>query len=63
MFGFLPNIGIAEISLILVLALIIFGPGKLPEVGKALGKSINQFMAAVKTTENNINEEVEKIEK
>jgi len=63
MFGFLPNIGIAEISLILVLALIIFGPGKLPEVGKALGKSINQFRAAVKTTEDSINEKVEEIEK
>ncbi|NLW25786.1 MAG: twin-arginine translocase TatA/TatE family subunit [Clostridia bacterium] len=47
-FGFLPNIGLPEIFLILVLALIIFGPGKLPEVGKALGKSIKEFKGAVK---------------
>lgn len=62
MFGFLPNIGLAEISIILVLALIIFGPGKLPEVGKAVGKSLKEFKGAVKSTEDNIKAEVEKIE-
>ncbi|MGE5553436.1 MAG: TatA/E family twin arginine-targeting protein translocase [Betaproteobacteria bacterium] len=40
------NIGIPELIVILVLALIIFGPGKLPEVGKAIGKSINEFKKA-----------------
>lgn len=35
-----------ELILILVVALIIFGPGKLPEVGKALGKGINEFKKA-----------------
>ena len=34
MFG----IGIPELLLILVIGLIVFGPGKLPEIGKALGK-------------------------
>ncbi|HEY8362934.1 MAG TPA: twin-arginine translocase TatA/TatE family subunit [Tissierellaceae bacterium] len=37
------KIGIWELILILGLALIIFGPGKLPEVGKALGKAISEF--------------------
>ena len=37
------NIGIPELILILVIALIIFGPGKLPEVGKSLGKTIREF--------------------
>ena len=46
MFGFLPTIGFAELVLVLVLALIIFGPGKLPDVGKALGKSIKEFNKA-----------------
>lgn len=40
------NIGPAEMILILVLALIIFGPGKLPEIGRAVGKSISEFRRA-----------------
>ena len=42
MFG----IGFPELILILVIALIIFGPGKLPEVGKAIGKSVREFKKA-----------------
>jgi sec-independent protein translocase protein TatA len=33
-------------GIVLVIALIIFGPGKLPELGKALGKGIKEFKAA-----------------
>lgn len=40
MFG---KLGTSELVLILFLALVIFGPGKLPEVGKALGKTIAEF--------------------
>lgn len=43
MFGYIANIGIPSLILILVIALIIFGPGKLPGVGKALGESIHGF--------------------
>lgn len=43
MFG---NFGPWELILILAIALIVFGPGKLPEVGKALGKSIGEFRKA-----------------
>lgn len=39
MFG----IGVPELIIILVVALIIFGPGKLPEIGSALGKGIRDF--------------------
>ncbi len=35
--------GWTELILILVIALIIFGPGKLPDVGKALGEAIGEF--------------------
>lgn len=42
------NIGIPGLILILVLALIIFGPSKLPEIGKAFGTSLNEFKKATK---------------
>ena len=44
----LSNIGIPGLILILVLALIIFGPSKLPEIGKAFGKSLREFKNATK---------------
>ena len=42
------NIGLPELVVILVLALLIFGAGKLPEVGKSLGNSIKEFKKAMK---------------
>lgn len=39
----MPHIGAPELILVIVLALIIFGPGKLPELGKAVGKTIKEF--------------------
>jgi sec-independent protein translocase protein TatA len=47
-FGLIPNVGLPEMILLIVLALIIFGPAKLPEIGKAMGKGINEFKAAMK---------------
>ena len=38
------SIGIPELVLILVIALVVFGPGKLPEIGKAVGKSLREFI-------------------
>jgi len=40
------NIGAPELIIILVIALLVLGPGKLPEVGQALGKSIREFRKA-----------------
>ena len=42
----MPNIGAPELIIILVIALLILGPGKLPEVGASLGKSIREFRKA-----------------
>ena len=42
----MPNIGPLELVIILVIALLILGPGKLPEVGASLGKSIREFRKA-----------------
>ncbi len=50
MFG----LGLPELLLILVIGLIFFGPGKLPEIGSALGKSMKEFKQAVNSTENEI---------
>lgn len=51
-----PNLGMPELILILVLALIIFGPRKLPEVGKSLGKTLNEFRRASISSFSEINE-------
>jgi sec-independent protein translocase protein TatA len=40
------NIGAPELIVILVIALLVIGPGKLPDVGSALGKSIREFRKA-----------------
>ncbi|MDA8336747.1 MAG: twin-arginine translocase TatA/TatE family subunit [Peptococcaceae bacterium] len=42
----LPGLGVPELLLLIVLALIIFGPGKLPEVGRSVGKAIGEFRRA-----------------
>jgi sec-independent protein translocase protein TatA len=44
----LPNIGPTELIIILVIVLIIFGVGRLPEIGGAIGKSIKEFRQASK---------------
>lgn len=51
----MPNLGAPELILVLVLALIIFGPGKLPDLGKAVGKTIREF----RRSSSEIMEEVE----
>lgn len=42
----LGNIGFSEILLILLIALLLFGPSKLPELGRALGRTIREFKEA-----------------
>jgi sec-independent protein translocase protein TatA len=44
----LPSIGFPELLLILLIALLIFGPRKLPELGSALGRTIKEFRKGVK---------------
>lgn len=44
----MPSLGLPELLVILVIALIVFGPKKLPEMGKALGSSIKEFKKATK---------------
>ncbi|KAA9022899.1 twin-arginine translocase TatA/TatE family subunit [Niallia endozanthoxylica] len=56
----ISNIGIPGLILILVLALIIFGPKKLPELGRAVGQTLKEFKNSTKDL---IIDEDEKIEK
>ena len=42
------NLGVGELLIILIGALVVFGPRRLPEIGKALGKGIREFQSAVR---------------
>ena len=55
MFG---SIGMPELLIILTIALIIFGPRKLPELGRSLGKSLSEFKRASNELKNTLDEEI-----
>ena len=43
----MPNIGPLEIVVILIIALIVFGPKRLPELGRSMGKGIREFKSSL----------------
>lgn len=45
----MPNIGPAEIIVVLVIALLVLGPKRLPEMGKSVGKGMREFKNALTT--------------
>ncbi len=56
------SIGVPELIIIFVVALIVFGPRKLPELGKSLGKGLAEFRKASNELRSTIEEEVRNIE-
>jgi len=43
----MPNIGPLEIGILLIVVLLIFGPKKLPELGRSLGRGIHEFKGSI----------------
>jgi sec-independent protein translocase protein TatA len=54
----LGSIGMPELIIIFVIALIIFGPRKLPELGRSLGKSLAEFKRASNELKSTLDEEI-----
>lgn len=44
----MPNLGFTELFIVLIIALVIFGPSKLPSLGKSLGQAIREFRNGAK---------------
>ncbi|MGD1909183.1 MAG: TatA/E family twin arginine-targeting protein translocase [Leptolyngbyaceae cyanobacterium] len=57
------GIGLPEMALILVLALLVFGPKKLPEIGSSLAKALKSFQKAQQDFEAELKKEAEQIQK
>ena len=55
----MPNIGLPEILVVLVIALIVFGPKRLPELGRSLGKGIREFKGSVSGENDDDDEDTE----
>jgi sec-independent protein translocase protein TatA len=56
----MPNIGPLELLVVLVIALIVLGPKKLPEVGRSIGKGMREFKSALSSTTTDDDEDDER---
>lgn len=59
----MPNIGVPGLILILIIALIVFGPAKLPQLGRAVGQTLKEFKNSTKEVVDEVTEEFEFEEK
>lgn len=59
----LSNIGVPGLILILVLALIIFGPKKLPEIGRAFGQTLKEFKKSTRELTSDVMDDFEEEKK
>ena len=58
----MPNIGVPGLILILIIALIIFGPKKLPQLGRAVGQTLKEFKTSTRDIINDEEKEEIKVE-
>jgi sec-independent protein translocase protein TatA len=58
----MPNIGVPGLILILIIALIIFGPAKLPQLGRAAGQTLREFKNSTKGIMDDTTEETKVVE-
>ncbi len=59
----MPNIGPLEIVVILIIALIVFGPKRLPELGRSMGKGIREFKGSLMGDKDDDDDDVREIER
>jgi sec-independent protein translocase protein TatA len=52
----LGDIGLPELLVIFIIVLVLFGPGKLPDIGKAIGEALRGFKKALKEPDKTIRE-------
>src|SRR2546427_8283686 len=57
------NLGFPEIIMIFIIALLVFGPKKLPELGKSLGKGLREFKKATEELKSNWDEQLKDVKK
>ncbi len=43
----MPNVGPLELAIVLIIALVVFGPKRLPELGKSVGRGIREFKSSI----------------
>ncbi|HEX4998089.1 MAG TPA: twin-arginine translocase TatA/TatE family subunit [Terriglobia bacterium] len=58
----MPNLGFSELVIIFVIALLVFGPKKLPELGKSLGKGLREFKRATEDLKSNWDDQMREAE-
>ena len=56
------NLGLSEMIFLFILGLLLFGPKKLPEIGRKLGKAMAEFKRASNEFQSQLNDEVRKLE-
>jgi sec-independent protein translocase protein TatA len=59
----MPNIGPLEIVVILIIALVVFGPKRLPELGRSMGKGIREFKNSVTGDDKDDDDDVRELER